>query len=362
MTRPSIRLAAPAHRHDRLREPAPGTAPVHVPAPGLMASSAQAASSAHAPDVVRQRGMAVIAALLVVAAAAAIAAAMVDRQAVQARVMRGEQARVQARWLLLGGVDWARAILRADGRRSGTTRGDQAWATPIVDLRISQDGDSDAARFSGRIEDEQGKFNLQNLARGGLPDPVQVAAFGRLLQALGLPAGAAPAVAQRMADSQARPASGAGTPGAAAAPGVPGTATAPGLRSVADLRGLAGLDAAAVQRLACCATVLPLRTPVNVNTAPPEVLHAAVTGLSLAQAAAMAGERDRGRYFNDGADFVNRTGDPELRPPTDALAADSSWFGLSGVVRRDGAMVVLQALLRRDDQQDTRLVWIGEPN
>jgi len=304
--------------------------------------------------------MAVIAALLVVAAAASIAAALLDRQSTQARLLQSEQARAQARWLLIGGIDWARVILRADGRRSATTRNDQAWATPIVDMRVSQEGDADAAVFSGRIEDEQGKFNLQNLARNGQVEPLQLAALTRLLEVLRLPSDAAPRIARRIADGQAR--TGGGNAASASSSGMPGSAPAPGLQSVADLRGIGSLDDEAVRRLRCCVTVLPAHTAVNVNTAPSEVLHAAVAGLSLAQAMAMVGERDRGRYFNDGRDFANRLADPEIEIPHDTLAATSRWFGLAGAVRLGRATVAMHALLQRDDQQSTHIVWMTESN
>ena len=46
-------------------------------------------------------------------------------------------------------------------------------------------------------------------------------------------------------------------------------------------------------------TLLPANTLVNVNTAPPEVIAALAPGLSIGQARAIAGERDRGNAFNN---------------------------------------------------------------
>jgi general secretion pathway protein K len=311
----------------------------------------------------RQHGMAVIAALLVVAAAAVIAATMLHGQNERAQLVQSEKERVQARWLLLGSVDWARQILLENARHSPITSADQPWATPIVDLRITEDGLSDTALLSGRIDDEQGKYNLQNLALDGQIDPRQLVTFGRLLQALDLPASAAPDVARHIADAQPLPTgNGAGTT-AAASPGTPALPPrAPGLQSLADLRGMGQLDDRAVQRLRCCVTILPEQTAINVNTAPPEVLYAAIEQLSLGQAVALTAERDRGRYFNDAADFVNRLAIPDIKLDKDSVSTGSQWFGLTGVVRLGRATAAIRTLLQRDDDQSTSIVWMREIN
>lgn len=309
-----------------------------------------------------QKGMAVIAALLVVAAAAVIASTMLRGQSERAQLVMSERSRVQAQWLLLGGIDWARQILRDDARHSPITRADQPWAVPIVDLRLDPPGEPDPAVLSGRIEDEQGKFNLQNLAFQGQVDPRQLVAFERLLQALNLRPSIAPDIARRIAAGQPMAVDGTvQSPGNATAAKAVTPPRAPGLQSLADLRGLAGLDEQAIQRLDCCATILPDQTPVNVNTAPAEVLYAVVTQLPLGQAVALVAERDRGRYFNDAADFVNRLADPRIKLDKDSVSTDSQWFSLAGIVRLGRATAAMRALLERDDQS-TSIVWIREVN
>lgn len=314
------------------------------------------------PSARRQRGMAVIAALLVVAAAAIIASTMLRGQSERAQLVRSERSRVQARWLLLGGVDWARQILRDSARHSPITRADQPWAVPIVDLRLDQPGEPEPALLSGRIEDEQGKFNLQNLAFEGQVDPRQLVAFERLLQALNLRPSAAPDIARRIAAGQPQ------RVGDAAGTADNGTAAkeirpprAPGLQSLQDLRGIAGVDDQAIRTLDCCVTILPDQSAVNVNTAPPEVLYAVITQLPLGQAVALVAERERGRYFNDAADFANRLGNPKIKLDKDSVSTDSQWFSLAGVVRLGRATVAMRALLEREDQS-TSIVWMKEMN
>lgn len=337
----------------------------------------------------RENGMAVISALLVVAAAAVIASSMLASQTTQVRTLESERARVQARWLLSGGVDWARNILRSDARRNATTRGDQIWATPISDLRISPEGDEQEAIFSGRIDDEQGKFNLQNLARQGQVQPEDVAKFKRLLQSLSIPVQSVPALALRVAMGQARapaksgnassdsgaPNSGDGSassgseasppdtnkPNGAGNTAPAGTALAPGLRSVDDLRAF-NFDEDALLRLRAYVTVLPARTAVNMNTASAEVLSAVIESLSLAQAREVSDQRDRGQYFNNQADFKNRLADPTIDIPDGALTANSQWFSVNGTVRVEQANVDMRALLHREAQATPTIVWMMEAN
>ena len=139
-----------------------------------------------APDR-RERGAAVVSALIIVAIVAALSASLFQRQTASTRRVENELARVQARAMLAGGIDWARLILRDHGRREPVTRGDQIWATPILDTRIERPGDERVAVFSGRIQDEQGKYNLYNLATNGVPQPEQEQVLRRLLSTLQLP-------------------------------------------------------------------------------------------------------------------------------------------------------------------------------
>ncbi|SHG93078.1 type II secretion system minor pseudopilin GspK [Pollutimonas bauzanensis] len=292
----------------------------------------------------RQRGMAVIGALLVVAAASIAATAIVERQALLARTLIGERDRAQAKWLLRSGLDWSRVILRYDARRSPITHKDAMWAQPIAGLEISPPGDARQALFSGRIEDEQGKYNLRNLAIDGVVQPQELLVLERLLGGLNIPASVAASIAERVADSQASQER---------------SALAPGLRGVGDLRGLDGVTPGMVDILAPYLTVLPEKTTVNANTASAEVLSANLAGLPLAEARALAGQRDRGQWFNSLADFTNRLGNPEVAPGG-RIGVNSDWFRVAGEVTLDRSVVGMQALLHRQGSRAPVIVWIRD--
>jgi general secretion pathway protein K len=298
----------------------------------------------------RERGMAVIAALLVVAVAAVLTAGLFQRQATLARGIENDQSREQARWLLTAGIDWARLILGADGRRHATTRTDQLWATPIADMEVSRAGSGQQAWFSGFVEDEQGKFNLASLASGGVVLEDRVLALQRLAKSLSLQPDLATRIAQRVVESQYR----------MDGQQVAGVPVRPGLASIDDLRGIDGVTPDAVNALRPFVAVLPVGSAVNINTASPEVLNAVVPGLGIGTARQLVAARERGQWFRDRADFISRLPQPLPEAGDADLDVGSEWFLVTGTVRLARADARVQALLRRQAPQSPRIIWIRE--
>ncbi|CAB3738959.1 Type II secretion system protein K [Achromobacter deleyi] len=306
----------------------------------------------------RERGAAVISALIIVAIVAALTTSLFQRQTASTRRVENEMARVQARMMLAGGIDWARLVIRDHGKRESTTRGDQIWATPILDTRIERPGDDRVAVFSGRVQDEQGKYNLNNLANHGVPQPEQEQVLRRLLASLRLP----DALAARMLDiivASQPPAQPADAPTPAQGGQTP-DARAPQPRGIDDVAALLGLEPAVRNELRRTMTVLPLATNVNVNTAPPEVIAALVPGLSLSQARAITGERDRGNWFNNSGDFANRLAATGVKTPAPAVVTASGWFIANGVVAYERARVSMQALIRSAPPAAPDTLWTRE--
>lgn len=306
----------------------------------------------------RERGAAVVSALIIVAIVAALTTSLFQRQTASTRRIENEMARVQARMLLAGGIDWARLVVRDHGKRESTTRGDQIWATPVLDTRIERPGDDRVAVFSGKVQDEQGKYNLTNLASNGVPQPEQEQALRRLLGALRLPDTLAGRIIEVIAASQPpAPAANAPTP---AQGGQAPQARAPLPRGIDDVAALLGLEPAVRAELRRTMTVLPTATNVNVNTAPPEVIAALVAGLSLSQARAITGERDRGNWFNNSGDFANRLTATGVKTPAPAVSTTSGWFLASGAVVYERARVSMQALIRSAPPAAPDTIWTRE--
>lgn len=292
-------------------------------------------------NALRQRGMAIIAALVVVVAASALATSIIERQGLLANTLISEGDRTQAAWMLRGGLDWARVVLQMDAGNSPTTRGDAIWARPIIGLPVGAADDPEHALFSGQIEDEQGKYNLRNLAENAEINPSEVLALERLLEWLGTDSSLALVMAQRVADAQS---------GQEAGP------RAVGLRGIDDLRVLQGFTLQVINALQPYITVLPAATPVNANTATAEVLGAVVAELGLAGARDLIVQRDNGHWFSNRADFVNRlrTREPDAGR---RISVSSNWFRVTGEVTVGDTMVGLRALLHRSDHGLPSIRW-----
>lgn len=291
-----------------------------------------------------QQGMAVIAALLVVIAAAVVTTRIVEEQGLLARTLASERERAQAEWMLRGGMDWSRAILRFDARTNATTRLDGIWAQPIVNLPVGAAGNPEQALFTGQVEDEQGKFNLRNLAQEGLVQPQARDELRRLFEFMRISPEVVDNVAQRVAASQYGPQS---------------QPRAPGLQFVSDLAGVPGMSPEALAQVGPFLTVLPKVSKINVNTASAEVLAAVVPDMDLARARAVVLERDKGVWFNNVGDFLNRL---QLKGDEAAqrLAVQSQWFRVSGEIAGDQTLVSMQGLLYRADQEAAPAVsWIS---
>jgi len=275
----------------------------------------------------KQRGMAIISALLIAAVVAVLAGAMLTRQTVFTRGLEAEQLRIQGQWLLQGGLERSRQMLWDARQKDVLTRLDQPWAR-------AQRGD-----FEGRIEDEQGKFNLRNLVNRQQVDAEQLQSFERLCRLIGVDPTVSRRISQRVIASYEPP------------------AKYPMLRSLDDLSGIEGLDPIVLQRMHAFISVLPGPTWVNGNTASAEVLSAVVPQLSLSQAHGLVAERDSGQWFINRGDFVNRLRLPQVDVESVHVGITSEWFRVQGQARREQRRVTIDALLHRPEDRQPRVIW-----
>src|SRR5688572_32932072 len=113
----------------------------------------------------RQRGVAIVLAMGVVALAAISAAAMLASQSTWSRHAELRAEHVQAQALVQGGVDYVRALLSEDRRVSSVDHLGEPWALRLPPVPV------DNGELSGRVEDQQGGFNVNNLYRNGKVTP-----------------------------------------------------------------------------------------------------------------------------------------------------------------------------------------------
>jgi len=284
------------------------------------------------------RGAALLVAMVLLTVVATLAAGMVWQQWKAVQVETAERSRAQTIWILQGALDWSRLILREDARSGRPTSLSEPWATPLAEARLSTflaaDRDNNTADdgpeafLAGGISDAQARYNLRNLLADGKVVPAQLAILRRLCSSVGLGVDTASLVAEGLlASSLAADAS---------APLPP--------QQFADLAWL-GLDAAALERLALVTVLLPVATPVNLNTASREVLAGVVAGLDLGGADRLVAARAR-RAFRSLADATEVLGRGVTLGERD-VDVKSAFFEVRGQLRLDKRVLEEQTLVER---------------
>lgn len=92
-------------------------------------------------------------------------------------------------------------------------------------------------------------------------------------------------------------------------------------------------------------TLLPSRTPVNLNTASAEVIYASIPGIDMALAQRMVSQRERSP-FRTLADATRLTLGVELNANDHAVA--TRFFEVRGRLRTPRGVVDEQSLIQRD--------------
>ncbi len=105
----------------------------------------------HARCTERQRGAALLLAMMTVALVATLAATALWQQWRGVEIEARERERLQASWILIGALDWARLILREDARSGGADHLAEPWSIALREARLStflamDSGDSDIGR------------------------------------------------------------------------------------------------------------------------------------------------------------------------------------------------------------------------
>lgn len=297
----------------------------------------------------RQRGVAIVLAMGVVALAAMAATAILVSQAIWSRQTELSADHVQARAVLQAGADWARAVLSDDRRINRVDHLGEPWALKLPTVRV------ESGELVGRIVDQQGAFNLNNLVTQGKVSLAQLAHFRRLLEILNLPEELADALADWIdEDNQPQPRYGAEDRYYLALDPPYLTANQP-LTDLDELALVRGFDDNVRARLRPYVTALPRFTAVNVNTAPPGVLSAVIEGLDLGGAQRLVTQRDLA-YYRSAEDFRKRLPGGAEAAATD-ITVSSDYFMATLRVTVGGAQARGKALLARGAVGWPVVVW-----
>jgi general secretion pathway protein K len=292
--------------------------------------------------------------MLTVTLVATFAAAALWQQWRSVEVEAAERARVQSAWMLTGALDWSRLILREDARSGGADHLAEPWAVPLNEARLSSflavdknastmESDSEREAFlSGQVSDLQARLNITNLIDGNKVSESALAGFGRLFTLLGLPVQSLDALAGKLLEASQN---------TGQAPS-PFTFLMP--QRVDELVWL-GLSPEAIAVLAPHITLLPTRTPVNLNTASAEVIYASTPGLEMADAQKLVAARERS-HFRSLTDASQQLGGPVDRFAEGRHSVTSRFFEVRGRLRLDQTVVQERSVLQRDGLS-VRTLW-----
>jgi general secretion pathway protein K len=189
--------------------------------------------------------------------------------------------------------------------------------------------------LSGQVNDLQGRLNVTNLLQGEQLDGKTVLAFERLFDALGVPPAQLSLLTQGLLAAQKQ------------------NSNSPLMPQRVGQLSWFGLTPQALQTLNPHITVLPTRTPVNVNTASVQVLYASVPGLSLSDAQRLVQQRERQHWASIDA-FQKALG--RTVSLSDTHSVNTRYFEVLGRLRMPQTMLQERSLVQREGQ-DLKVLW-----
>jgi len=297
----------------------------------------------------RERGAALILAMLVAALAATVAVALASEQQRWFADVSNRRDQVQAQSLALAGIQWARQILNDDSRSGTLDYLGEPWAYPLPPTPIAN------GAIEGRIEDAQGRFNLNNLALDTPAGTAERLRLANLFSAKGIDPRTLDAIADWIDADSAPRANGAEDEFYAQRAPTAVTANAPLVR-VAEFTSVRGASAKAWAAVVADVAALPAGTTLNINTANAEVINAAIPDLVGDKLASFIAERAR-RPFSTVAELRERLPRDVKLPDSATFSFSSSYFLVSVRSRQGDAIAQARALLKRDGRQWPLVVW-----
>lgn len=302
---------------------------------------------------IAQRGVALITAILIVALVASVATYLAAQNQVRIQQMENLKARAQAALLARAAVDWGRVVLADDGSRNTVDDFSEQWAIAVPPQQ------TDGGLVGGQLSDQQALFNLNNVVWSGVAYPADVARFQRLLASLQLPPDLANALVDWLDTDSVVTYPGGAEDGEYLQQVPPYRAANRLLTDVNELYAVRGFNDKIIARLRPFVTALPVRTGVNINTAPVEVLAAMLENGSATDAAMLVLGR-KNKAIQNRQDFLDRYPTLAAQFQDNSLEYGSRYFLADSQAQYGIARVREQALLQRNGANWPVVLWIKQ--
>jgi general secretion pathway protein K len=294
-----------------------------------------------------QRGVALLTAIVLVAIATVLATAIAFASAMSARrattVFGADQSLLAAE----GAEAMAAYLLKQAGPNNAQDSLNQPWAQSYGPMQLLPGVSLEFAQ----LEDQQGKFNINNLTSGGASNATSIAQFQQLLALLGLESKWAPLIADWI-DSDNEPNFPDGAEDSVYLAQSPAyrTANLP-VTSISELLALPGFGRDRYNRLAPYISALPPGTSINVCTAPGVVLDGISGKVEYSSnPQQLLAHRQADGCFPTLAVFQSSlTSKPQVNTSSaTSLGQTTSYFRLRCLITIGTARFSLYSLLQRD--------------
>lgn len=297
----------------------------------------------------RQQGAALVIALVIVAIATILATTLVWENHLDRRRTANQLYGAEALANALAVEDLVRFLIGEDEPESDHLQ--EPWARQGDVFPI------EGGMLSGSVIDLQARFNVNNLidtqgANAGKKNVEQVNAYRRLIQSLGLDESIVDQTIDWI-DPDIEPEGFRGAEDDAYLRETPAYRTAnQQISDISELRLLAGMTDEQFNVLQPFITALPTTTgptPVNINTAPPELLNALSDGLTPTHVAQLVELREQSGYA-DLAEAFSQIGATVSAEEMALFSVQTSYFRLRVLAVIGSSRVTMYSVLHRDAQ------------
>jgi general secretion pathway protein K len=297
----------------------------------------------------RQRGVAILTAMLVVTIGTIIAVNLLWQATLDLRRTQAALAADQGLLYVQGAEAWAADILRQDQVDSpDSDHLGEPWATELPPLPV------DGGVITGRLEDLQARFNLNNLVdEEGREDERSRLQLERLLTSLELDPALAGLIIDWL-DPDVETHFPSGGEDAVYADTDPQYRTPNSMITTpSELLAIRGFDAESYAKLAPYVTALPIGTKLNVNTASEALLASLSDNLDSSTAASLIEERGQAEFVDIDATFEGLV-EPETLQRIDGV---TEHFLLTATVTLGTNQLTMRSVLQRDPSGVTRALF-----
>ncbi len=296
----------------------------------------------------KDKGVALITVMLILSLATILAVSMSSRQQLDihrsANVFNFEQ----AYQYILGAESWAKQVLLRDSADNKTDSSKDIWATILPALPI------EGGKMTGKIEDLQARFNINNLVLDGKPQKLYVDRFKRLLRNLDLNEDIVPVLVDWIDLNQQTGFSGAEDNEYLNMEPPYRTANQP-IEDVSELLLIKGFKFEDYEKLLPYVCVLKSATAINVNTASAEVLSSIAKNITLEDAKILVADREK-EIYKKLDDFFQHPLLKEKKIKKEGLSVSSDYFQLYSTAQIERITVEYVTVLNRVNAETVMVV------